>query len=420
MTNTAVEHIEIAPIILSIALIWGLSKLLNSYLIRFKLPGVLGELFTGLLLGLILLIFPASVDNVRSSFGFEIGNFIDSMRTSHALQILGELGILLLLFEVGLETELDEIKAVGKEALLVALGGVVAPFLCAWGFNFAFHLNWSVELILFVGLVLAATSIGVTARVFQDLKALNSLNAQIILGAAVLDDILGLLLLSIISAFVTLGSDSLSMSSIGFIVLKAALFLGSSIWVGHNVTGKFIPWISKIGRSDSLGFLIWILTYCFALSYIASLMGLAPIIGAFAAGITLDKVRIKDLFGETHSIEDYIAPIRAILAPIFFVKIGLAIDLHTILGWFPFALTVIACFSKLVSGWIFVPFKTKMNRLIVGVGMMPRGEVGLVVAAIGSQIGLLNNNLYSALLIAVIATTFIAPIWLQLLVKKED
>ncbi|MFN5539162.1 MAG: cation:proton antiporter, partial [Candidatus Melainabacteria bacterium] len=196
--------------------------------------------------------------------------------------------------------------------------------------------------------------------------------------------------------------------------------LGSSIWVGHNVTGKFIPWISKIGRSDSLGFLIWILTYCFALSYIASLMGLAPIIGAFAAGITLDKVRIKDLFGETHSIEDYIAPIRAILAPIFFVKIGLAIDLHTILGWFPFALTVIACFSKLVSGWIFVPFKTKMNRLIVGVGMMPRGEVGLVVAAIGSQIGLLNNNLYSALLIAVIATTFIAPIWLQLIVKKED
>jgi Kef-type K+ transport system membrane component KefB len=149
-------------------------------------------------------------------------------------------------------------------------------------------------------------------------------------------------------------------------------------------------------------------------------MGLAPIIGAFAAGITLDKVRIKDLFGETHSIEDYIAPIRAVLAPIFFVKIGLAIDLHTILGWFPLALTAIACFSKLVSGWIFVPFKTKMNRLIVGVGMMPRGEVGLVVAAIGSQIGLLNNNLYSALLIAVIATTFIAPIWLQLLIKKED
>jgi Kef-type K+ transport system membrane component KefB len=192
------------------------------------------------------------------------------------------------------------------------------------------------------------------------------------------------------------------------------------MWIGRKITGDFIPVISRIGRQDPLSFLLWVLTFCFLFAYLAHLMGLAPIVGAFAAGITLDQIKIKELFGKTKSVEDYIAPIRAVLAPIFFVKVGLAINPSSIFAsYLPLLLIVVACASKIVSGWLFLPFKTKMNRLLVGVGMMPRGEVGLVVAAIGSQIGLLDQNIYSAVLTAVIATTFIAPLWLQFLANPS-
>ncbi|MDJ0626286.1 MAG: cation:proton antiporter [Candidatus Caenarcaniphilales bacterium] len=410
MSAAETGHISIPDLLISIVCIWTFAKITNIFFDRFKLPSVLGELLTGLVLGIAILFLPDS--------GWLAQKF-DFIRNSEVLFALGELGIILLLFEVGLETEFNKITSVGKEATLVALGGVVAPFLFTWGFDYVLQLNWSVELILFIGLVLAATSIGVTARVFQDLRVLNTLNAQVVLGAAVLDDILGLILLSVISALVTQGSDSVSLLSISFITLKAIAFLGISIWVGSKISKKVIPLLGKMGRQDPLGLSVWIVAFGFLLAFLADFAGLAPIVGAFAAGVTLDRVKLKGLFGETKSIEDYIAPIRAVLAPIFFVKVGLAIDPSTILGTLPLLLTLIACVSKLVSSWIFVPFKTSMDRLVVGVGMMPRGEVGLVVAAIGSQIGLLKADLYSGVLVAVILTTLIAPLWLQILLKQK-
>ena len=398
-------------LLIGISAIWGFSKALNLLFDKFKLPAVLGELCTGLLFGIIAL-FLAQGSWIEQQIAF--------IRDSEVLEALGELGIILLLFEVGLETELAKIASVGKEALLVALGGVVAPFGGVWLLNLLFGFVWSAQLTLFIGLVLAATSIGVTARVFSDLKILQTFNAQIVLGAAVLDDILGLILLSVISGFVQTASESLSVATIALIVFKAALFLGSAMWIGRKITGDFIPVISRIGRQDPLSFLLWVLTFCFLFAYLAHLMGLAPIVGAFAAGITLDQIKIKELFGKIKSVEDYIAPIRAILAPIFFVKVGLAINPSSIFAsYLPLLLIVVACASKIVSGWLFLPFKTKMNRLLVGVGMMPRGEVGLAVAAIGSQIGLLDQNIYSAVLTAVIATTFIAPLWLQFLANPS-
>lgn len=408
---TASETHNLIPnMLFQVALIWGTSKVFNNVLSRFKLPAVLGELFCGVLFGVLLIFLPRD---------WWFAAQLDGIRHSEILFALGELGIILLLFEVGLETEISKVMSVGKEALCVALGGVVAPFLFAWFINWAFNLNWSVNLILFVGLVLAATSIGVTARVFQDLKVLQSFNAQIVLGAAVLDDILGLILLSVISALVSNGSQALSWWPLALLFLKATVFLGFSIWLGDIVSTKFLAWMNRWSKQDQLGFMLWILTFAFLLAYLASLAGLAPIIGAFAAGITLDRVKIEGLFGETKSVEDYIAPIRAVFAPIFFVKVGLAIDPTTLWNWLPWLLTLVACASKLVSGWLFVPFKTDMNRLLVGVGMMPRGEVGLVVAAIGNSIGLLTESLYSAVLVAVIMTTVIAPFWLQFLLRPK-
>jgi Kef-type K+ transport system membrane component KefB len=403
----------IPNLLCDIALIWGFSSILNILFDKLKLPKVLGELCTGLLFGIVILFTPEA---------WWIHNHLSLIRDSEPLMILGELGIILLLFEVGLETELKNIASVGKEALLVALGGVVAPFLMAWGIKALFGFDWSVELTIFIGLVLAATSIGVTARVFQDLKILHTLNAQVVLGAAVLDDIIGLILLSVITAFVQQSEVAVSTGSIVIIILKAILFLAGAVLLGSKlVSPKILPALGRACRHDSLGFLLWVLTFCFLFSYLAYLMGLAPIVGAFAAGITLDPVKIKGLFGETKTVEDYISPIRAILAPIFFVKVGLAINPALIfVSYLPLLLTLVACLSKIVSGWMFLPFKTSINRLLVGVSMMPRGEVGLVVAAIGSQIGLLTDDLYSAVLVAVIATTFIAPLWLQILAKNKE
>lgn len=401
---------------MGIVLIWSVSKLLNIFLDRFKLPNVLGELFTGLLFGVILT-FP-----LNNIFGGEwLSEQLLYIKTSDILFALGELGIILLLFEVGLETELNKIISVGKEAFLVAMGGVIAPFAFAWFFSLLFpSLHWTGSLVLFIGLVLAATSIGVTARVFKDLKVLNTLNAQVVLGAAVIDDVIGLILLSVISALVTSAGGTVSPLMVLLTVVKAAIFLGLAAFAGRKVSTNVMPWLNRMGKYEPLSLLLWILCFGFFLSYFANLAGLAPIVGAFAAGVALDSVKINGMFGETKSIEDFIAPIRAILAPIFFVKVGLAIDPSTIFGFLPLVLTIIACVSKLVSGWLLLPFKTPLNRLLVGVGMMPRGEVGLVVAAIGNQIGLLKGELYSGVLVAVILTTFIAPLWLQFLLKPKN
>ncbi len=404
------DHISLENLLIQIALIWGISKVLNIFLSKFKLPSVLAELFCGVLFGLILLLSPAN-----SWFHGQI----QSIKQSEILFILGEIGIILLLFEIGLETEFNKIISVGKEATLVALGGVTAPFIFIYLTNYIFHFNWDYKLCLFLGLVFAATSIGVTARVFQDLKILNTLNAQIVLGAAVLDDIIGLILLSVLSGLLSSTGSTFSLVGTLLIILKASLFLGLSIWLGGKISGKFIPWIGNLGRYDPWGLMIWVLIFAFVLSYLAALAGLAPIIGAFAAGITLDRIKIEDSFGETKKIDDFIAPIIKILTPIFFVKIGLSIDLKELLSFLPLLLTLVACVSKIISGYLFLPFKTSFNRLIVGVGMMPRGEVGLVIAAIGSQLGILTGNIYSAALIAVILTTLIAPIWLQIILKKD-
>ncbi len=391
--------ISLENLLIQIALIWGISKVLNIFLNKLKLPSVLAELFCGVLFGFILLLSPTN-----SWFHVQI----QSIKQSEILFILGEIGIVLLLFEIGLETELNKIVSVGKEATLVALGGVISPFIFIYLINYIFHFNWDYKLSLFLGLVFAATSIGVTARVFQDLKILNTLNAQIVLGAAVLDDIIGLILLSVLSGLLSNTGSTFSWGDTSFIILKASLFLGLSIWLGGKISG-----------SDPWGLMIWVLAFAFILSYLAALAGLAPIIGAFAAGITLDRVKIEDSFGETKKIEDFIAPIIKVLTPIFFVKIGLSIDLKELFSFLPILLTVVACFSKIISGWLFLPFKTSFNRLIVGVGMVPRGEVGLVIAAIGSQMGILTGNIYSSSLIAVILTTLIAPIWLQIILKSE-
>ena len=402
-------------LILGLALIYFLSQALHIVFDRFKLPSVVSELICGVLLAVIYLFLPEK-NFLHEQIGF--------LKNSEIIKLLGELGIIILLLEVGLETELKQILSAGKESVLVATGGVLAPFLLAGLFCFLLFpaifpesIKFNISQVLFIGLVFAATSIGVTARVFQELNLLRNFNAQVVLGAAVLDDILGLILLSIILGIVKTGSFEIF--KILQIILASCLFMGFAFYFNPRVTSNSFPLIKKLGKKDPLVFFIWILILCFIFSATAELLGLAGIIGSFTLGATLDSVKIKNAFGENKKVEDYIAPLRAFLLPIFFVQVGLSIQPQHIFSLMSIILTILACVSKISSGWLLLPFKTNINRLLVGVGMMPRGEVGLVILALGSKIsGIFTPELYSGLLVAIILTTIISPIWLQKLSKN--
>lgn len=414
-------HGHLPELLFSLSLIYFLSQLLTIIFNKFKLPSVVAQLSAGLLLAFVFVFLPE-------------GNFlhsqIDFMKHSEIITLIGELGVIILLLEVGLETEISQILSTGRDATLVALGGVIAPFLCAFGLHYGFVLAnnyfgaelpvFSLEEILFIGLVFAATSIGVTAQVFQELKILASYNARIILAAAVIDDVLGLILLSVIVGLVNSGQFELSAAAL--IIAKAVIFLGLAIWLNPRLTAKAFPILGKLGRNEPIAFLIWILCLCFAFAFIAQFLGLAGIIGAFALGATLDSISIKNAFddGKKQKVDDYIIPIRAFLVPVFFVKVGLSIDPLALFTWMSLLLTVLACISKLMSSYLLLPFKVQMDRLLVGIGMMPRGEVGLVVAQIGYSSKILQPELYSALLAAIIATTVLAPILLQKLLAKQQ
>ncbi|MDX1917721.1 MAG: cation:proton antiporter [Candidatus Caenarcaniphilales bacterium] len=404
MPEDSNQHLNL--LLLGLTVLLGFAKSLALVLRRLKLPEVVGELSGGILLSLIAALLP-------------VGNFlhdlIDTLKHSEILHLFGEIGILLLLFEIGLETELSKIVAVGREAFLVALGGVVAPFLLAWLLSFFLH--WSVNLTLLVGLVFAATSIGITARVFKDLKALHTIDARVVLGAAVIDDVIGFILLSVIFSLVTEVGSSFNLLSFGLIFVKTSLFFACIVLLANFTSNQ--TWLQRMGRNDPLNFLVIVLIFCFGMSYIASLIGIAPIIGAFAAGTMLDKVKITSLLDQKEKVEDFVAPLRAFLAPLFFAMVGLAVEPAYLFSPLVLVFTLVAVLTKLASSWIFLPFKTGIDRLLVGVGMIPRGEVGLIVVAMGGSYGLIDGELQTCLLGAVIATTLIAPLWLQFLLKSK-
>ena len=403
---------EIVFLLSSLTLIWTLPKFLNIFLEKAKLPAILGELGTGLLLVSLALFLP------EHSFFSEQISFI---KDSQVLLVLGELGIILLLFDVGLETDLKQILSVGKESLLVAVLGVVSPFLGAYSLSFLPGLNWTWQLTVFVGLVLAATSIGITARVFQDLKILKSLDARIVIGAAVIDDVLGLMLLSVIVGL--LGSsehNQLSLLAISLVLIKSIAFILLAILLNQFCAKHLIPWLNRFSLVEESGSLTWGLILCFFTALLAKLVGLEPIIGAFVAGLALDKKAIQSFFPAKGKADlaKLISPIRDFLAPIFFVRVGLEVVPSQLLSWLALGMILLACLTKLVSG--FIPSKLSFNRLLVGIGMIPRGEVGLVVAKIGMGIGLLHGELYSALLAAVIMTTLLAPILLRFVAESSS
>lgn len=398
-------------VLIGVALMLVMAKLGGELFERIGQPAVLGELCAGILLGNLVI------------FGFA---GTEPLKTNETIAALAELGVIILLFEVGLESDLKEMIEVGWSSLLVAVLGVVAPFFLGWGVSAYFIPEEARLAHIFIGATLCATSVGITARVFKDLNKLSTREARIILGAAVIDDVLGLLILAIVAGAIRAAGTggALSMFDIGLIALKSFAFLIGSIAIGHFLMPRLLR---GAGRFETRGVLLtFAISFCLLLSWAAAKVGLAPIVGAFAAGLILDEVHYKPTGGrQERDLHDLLQPVSTVLVPIFFVLMGLKVDLRLfvrvdILG-FAVALTAAAMIGKQVCALGVV--ERGVNRLAVGLGMIPRGEVGLIFAGIGATLILptatgvpepvINSAIFGAVVIMVIITTLITPIALK-------
>jgi len=407
-------HSEIADVLLGLIVILLAAKLGGDLFERFHQPAVLGELIMGMVIGNLGLI------------GVDI---FEPFKHSLTLEVLAEIGVIILLFEVGLESSVKEMMKVGVTSFMVATFGVIAPFFLGWGVAILFLPDESIYIHIFIGATLTATSVGITARVLQDIGKIRTREAKVILGAAVIDDIMGLVILAVVVGIIdaaNAGGAGISSFDVFIIVAKALGFV-----VGAIVIGTWLmPGVFKIGSKFKVkGILLSIaLLVCFLLAYIASEIGLAPIVGAFAAGLILDEVYYKDFTdrGE-HHIEELINPIGVFLIPIFFVRMGMMVELvtftHTSILAFAGVMTLMAIIGKQVCSLAI--FDKTMNRFAVGLGMIPRGEVGLIFAGIGAKLVIdghkvVDTGTYSAVVIMVMVTTLVTPPLLKMAMLRGD
>jgi Kef-type K+ transport system membrane component KefB len=385
--------VDIARFFVALAAILVAAKLLGELAERIGQPAVLGELVAGVLLGgSVLGIVPA--DGVPGEL----------------IHVLAELGVLLLLFEIGLETDLREMFRVGPASLTVAVVGVVLPFALGYA-----YWAWSPHPVatgdlstaaIFVGATLTATSVGITARVLSDLGRMSTLEARVIIGAAVIDDVLGLVILSVVSS-VAAGAAVTLLGVVGTLAVAVG-FLAVAIVVGRFLVPRLFDLVVRMRVRYVL--LVFAIAFALGLSALAALAGSALIVGAFAAGIILSGTNQFD------TLEQEVRPVASVFTPIFFVSVGASVDLRLLDPTSPSArgtlivaaaLTLIAIVGKLAAGWA-APW-APMRRLVVGVGMVPRGEVGLIFADIGRRSGVLGQDVFGAVLLMIMATTFVAP-----------
>lgn len=380
--------VDVAHFLLALIAIFVAAKVFGEIAERLGQPAVLGELVGGVLIGVsgLHLVDPHDV----------------------TIHLLSELGVILLLFLIGLETDLKKLMEVGGSATAVAIVGVVLPL--GGGIAFGYFLGLPPMVSVFLGAALTATSVGITARVLSDLGHLKDDESQVVLGAAVVDDIIGLVLLTLVGTLA--GGGELTVLGVGRIVLVAFGFVILAIVIGSQLAPRLIRLIDRIEMQRGLFFSS--VVFALLLAYIAHQVGSAIIIGSFAAGLVLARTeRGRDIEREVHDVAQF-------FIPIFFVVVGAAVDVRSMKGeflWIGLGLTVIGILGKVAAG--FVVTKKGLRRTVIGVGMIPRGEVGLIFAQIGLTTKLLSAGLYSAVALMVIVTTFITPPLLRrLLVQK--
>ena len=372
------------------------AKIGGHLAIRFGQPAVLGELLAGVLLGNVSLL---------GFRGFE------AIGENAFLDMFARVGVIILLFEVGLESTVAQMMKVGWSALWVACIGVMTPFMLGWAAASWLLPDQGQLVHLFVGATLTATSVGITARVLRDLNRSQTDEARIILGAAVIDDVLGLIILAVVTAMISAERTGASVngSTVLIICLKAVGFLVGALVAGRWLAPVLFAWASRLRAKMVL--LAVSLGFCFTLAFCADAIGLAPIVGAFAAGLVLEEVQYRTLLGqEAHSLEEMIHPISALLVPVFFVTMGMKTDLASLGDGRALMLAAVLCLvaigGKVVSGL----GARGVDRLSVGLGMMPRGEVGLIFAGTtvaGARV--LSPAVFTAMVVMVLVTTVVTP-----------
>jgi Kef-type K+ transport system membrane component KefB len=398
------HELSIATLLVSLAAILLAAKLLGDLAERIGQPAVLGELVAGVLLGPSLLgIIP--VDGALAE----------------VLHVLAELGVILLLFEIGLETDLREMFRVGPAALAVAAVGVVIPFALGYLYWMAggpgVPAGSDSTAAIFIGATLTATSVGITARVLSDLKRMRTREARVILGAAVIDDVLGLVILTVVSGLAAGGA--VSVLGVARVLGLAVGFLVVAVLLGRLVAPRLFQIAERMRVRGVL--VATAVAVAFGLAGLADLAGSAHILGAFAAGLILSGTNQFD------TIERELKPVASIFAPVFFVVVGASVNLRLLdpsaegsgaLLLLTILLSGLAIAGKIAAGWA-APWE-RFRRLVVGVGMVPRGEVGLIFANIGLRSGVIDGAVFSALLLVVMVTTFVAPPALKALFSREN
>ena len=462
----------VAPVLAAIVLILLCAKLAGDIFERLSMPAVLGELVVGVVLGNFVLLtgfhgldfmqppthgtataadhvnethaashsevaanpqavdadLPEPIVPLPAADGTAEAAHDGGISVGAVLQILAGIGVVLLLFEVGLESTIAQMMSVGVSSFIVAVLGVVAPmgmgFVICYYFSKAFGLHPGWQAPVFIGATLCATSVGITARVIKDIGRSKDKESQIILGAAVIDDVLGLIVLAVVSGVIAAtdpanagaaGSDDLTWT-VTKICLLAFGFIGVSLLLGVLAVPKLFFSAANFLRGHGL-LIVTALMICFGMAYIANLIGLAPIVGAFAAGLILETAHYHDLARrEDVELEEALHPLTAVFVPIFFVQMGMGVKLDTMgnpaMWGLAITITVIAIIGKQVCA-LGVTQKG-LNRLAVGLGMIPRGEVGLIFAAQGHSLRVqgdpvVNDTTFSAIIFMVLITTLVTP-----------
>ena len=421
--------IEVAETLIQVGrflVIFIAARALAELMVRLQLPTLLGELLAGVLIGIsgLHLLVPAAAQAELSSLPVNLVASLaavdaDTVRHIYAetfpsLEAVSQLGLYALLFLTGLESELDELMAVGLQATTVAVTGVLLPFVLGTaGLYYLFHVP--LILAVFAGAAMTATSIGITASVFSELKVLRSREGQIVIGAAVLDDILGIVILAVVVSLA--GGGAFTIAPILKLVLAAVAFVVAALLLSRSAAPLFDWLIDRLkapGEVVVASFVV--LTLC---CFGAQALGLEAALGAFAGGLILSRSRHNE------AIQDTIRPLVALFATVFFVLIGTGMDLSVLNPLDPANrdglvvaafLLAVAILGKLASGWSYLSME-RTNRLLVGLGMMPRGEVGLIFLGLGTQAKLLTPALEAAILLMVIGTTFLAPVLLRLVLQ---
>jgi Kef-type K+ transport system membrane component KefB len=418
------SQLILAGVLVSLVVIYLASKIGGELCVRVNLPPVLGELLGGVVVGvsvLKLLIFPdvdlgagdslviqwltatAGLAPAAAQMVFE--------RASESIALLAELGVIILLFEIGLESDLQELLRVGTQAVIVAIVGVVVPFaLGTLGLIYLFQTPPIAA--IFAGASLTATSIGITAKVLTEIGKLNTTEGQIIIGAAVVDDVLGIIILAVVAGLSQTGK--VDVGTIGYLIVSATVFLVGAILLGRWLKDYFIVVVDRLQTRGQV--LLVSLIFAFSLAYVAVAIHLEAILGAFAAGLILAETEKRD------DILKQVQPVADLLVPIFFVVVGAKTDLSILNPavaanreglTIAIFLILAAIVGKVVTGAVIFG-QPQINRLAVGVGMIPRGEVGLIFVSVGAASGAVSDAIQAGTIAMVIFTTFIAPPLLRL------